>query len=133
MGTLTSFNDVTSHLPRSPCHQIRDLEIRLPAAPHDPTVSHDPAAHFELTRPSIDRSGIVAPVFLDSSERSRLHLLWRPPGQADLSPIPTQYLWPSRAVASAHRAPNGGDLKNDPLGATAVTQELGVGRDDDLY
>ncbi|MBE7468232.1 MAG: hypothetical protein DPW09_14550 [Anaerolineae bacterium] len=34
--------------------------------------------------------------FKDATGRSRLHLLWQPPGQASLVPIPGPYLWPSR-------------------------------------
>jgi streptogramin lyase len=35
--------------------------------------------------------------FKDATGRSRLHLLWQPPGQAELVAIPAQYLWPSRS------------------------------------
>jgi len=45
--------------------------------------------------------------YRDESERSRLHLLWRPPGQDDLEPIPAHYLWPSRAVVPANSTPVG--------------------------
>jgi hypothetical protein len=37
--------------------------------------------------------------YRDTVERSRLHLLWQPPGQETLKAIPSQYLWPSRASA----------------------------------
>jgi hypothetical protein len=36
--------------------------------------------------------------FRDASERSRIHLLWRPPGQGTLTAIPSQYLWPTHAT-----------------------------------
>jgi hypothetical protein len=32
--------------------------------------------------------------FRDATERSLLRLLWQPPGQEDLAPIPAHYLWP---------------------------------------
>ncbi len=35
--------------------------------------------------------------FKDTTGRSRLHLLWQPPGQAELLAIPAHYLWPSRS------------------------------------
>ena len=35
--------------------------------------------------------------FKDTLERSRLHLIWQPPGQETLVPIPSLYLWPSQA------------------------------------
>lgn len=34
--------------------------------------------------------------FKDTIGRSRLHLLWQPPGQVTAVPIASQYLWPSR-------------------------------------
>ncbi|MCL4304071.1 MAG: glycosyltransferase family 39 protein [Anaerolineae bacterium] len=35
--------------------------------------------------------------FKDATGRSRLHLLWQPPGQAAMVAIPAHYLWPSRS------------------------------------
>ena len=37
--------------------------------------------------------------YKDSVQSSRLHLLWRPPGQEVPKAIPSQHLWPSRTSA----------------------------------
>jgi 4-amino-4-deoxy-L-arabinose transferase-like glycosyltransferase len=52
--------------------------------------------------------------FRDTVGRSRLHLLWQPPGQETPTVIPSQHLWPSRA-SLIEAAP--AETRASPIGA----------------